>query len=35
MPSRKVVLIGAGSVVFTTSLLADFIADGGEWELRL
>jgi alpha-galactosidase len=32
---NKVVLIGAGSVVFTTSLLADFIADGGEWELRL
>jgi alpha-galactosidase len=32
---RNVVLIGAGSIVFTTSLLADFIADGGEWELRL
>lgn len=35
MAGKTVVLIGAGSVVFTTSLLADFIADGGEWELRL
>lgn len=35
MAKRNVVLIGAGSVVFTTSLLADFIADGREWELRL
>lgn len=35
MPKQTVVLIGAGSVVFTTSLLADFIADGREWELRL
>lgn len=35
MAAKKVVLIGAGSVEFTTGLIADFIADGGEWELRL
>lgn len=35
MAQRNVVLIGAGSIVFTSSLLADFIAEGGEWELRL
>ncbi len=35
MQQKNIVLIGAGSVVFTSSLLADFIADGGERELRL
>ena len=32
---KKVVFIGAGSVVFASGLIADFIADGGEWDLRL
>ena len=31
----KVVLIGAGSMAFSTGLLADFVADGGEWEIGL
>ncbi|MBN1670102.1 MAG: hypothetical protein JXR37_03670 [Kiritimatiellae bacterium] len=35
MRRENVVLIGAGSVVFTAGLIADFIADGGAWELRL
>ncbi len=35
MKRRTVVLIGAGSVVFTTGLIADFIADGDAWEVRL
>ncbi len=33
--ARKVVLIGAGSAVFTRGLVADLILDGGEWELAL
>jgi len=32
---RKVVLIGAGSAVFTRGLLADLIIDGGPWEVAL
>lgn len=35
MSVGNVVLIGAGSVVFTAGLVADFIADGGEWEISL
>ena len=32
---RILTLIGAGSAVFSRSLVLDLIADGGEWELRL
>lgn len=32
---KKVVLIGAGSVVFASGLIADLIADGGEWDIGL
>lgn len=35
MTRKKVVFIGAGSVVFASGLIADLIADGGEWDLRL
>jgi alpha-galactosidase len=35
MTRKKVVFIGAGSVVFTSGLIADLVADGGEWDLRL
>jgi len=35
MSDGNVVLVGAGSVVFTAGLVADFIADGGAWELRM
>ena len=36
MPERsKVVLIGAGSAVFTRGLLADLIVDGGAWDIAL
>jgi alpha-galactosidase len=35
-PIRKnLVLIGAGSAMFTRGLVQNLIADGGEWELRL
>ena len=32
---KALVLIGAGSAMFTRGLVQDMIADGGEWELRL
>lgn len=32
---KTLVLIGAGSAMFTRGLVQDLIADGGEWELRL
>ncbi|MHC4718518.1 MAG: family 4 glycosyl hydrolase, partial [Planctomycetota bacterium] len=35
MTRKRVVFVGAGSVVFASGLIADFIADGGEWDLRL
>jgi len=35
LESRKVVLIGAGSAVFTRGLLADMIVDGGRWDVAL
>ncbi|KKK76740.1 hypothetical protein LCGC14_2860590, partial [marine sediment metagenome] len=35
MTRKKVVFIGAGSVVFASGLIADLIADGGEWDLHL
>ena len=36
MPERKkVVLIGAGSAMFTRGLLADLIVDGGAWDIAL
>lgn len=33
--TRKVVIIGAGSAVFTQGLVADMILVGGEWDLHL
>ena len=35
MAAKKVVFIGAGSVVFASGLIADLIADGGEWDIGL
>ncbi len=35
MARKKVVFIGAGSAVFSAGLIADFMADGGEWEIGL
>ena len=35
MAPKKVVFIGAGSAVFAAGLIADFMADGGEWEIGL
>ena len=32
---NRITLIGAGSAVFTTGLMADLIADGGEWSVGL
>ena len=32
---KAVVLVGAGSAVFTRGLLADLIVDGGQWDLSL
>jgi alpha-galactosidase len=32
---KNLVLIGAGSAMFTRGLVQNLIADGGEWELRL
>jgi alpha-galactosidase len=32
---KTLVLIGAGSAMFTRGLVQEMIADGGEWELRL
>lgn len=32
---RKIVIIGAGSAVFTQGLVADMILAGGEWDLHL
>jgi alpha-galactosidase len=32
---KKIVLVGAGSAVFTRGLLADLIIEGGRWELAL
>lgn len=33
--NRRIVIIGAGSAVFTQGLVADMILVGGEWDLRL
>jgi alpha-galactosidase len=33
--TRKLVLIGAGSAVFTRGLVADLIVDSGEWDVAL
>ena len=33
--SRKIVLLGAGSAVFTTRLIADLIRSGEAWDLGL
>ncbi len=33
--NRKIVIIGAGSAVFTQGLVADMILIGGEWDLHL
>jgi len=35
MRKRNIVLVGAGSEQFTTGLIADLIAEGGEWDVRL
>ncbi|MEG2405370.1 MAG: hypothetical protein RSC01_10660, partial [Oscillospiraceae bacterium] len=36
MKRKKIVLIGAGSAVFTKGLIADFIQSGfGKWEIAL
>ncbi len=32
---RKIVIIGAGSAVFTQGLVADMILIGGEWDIHL
>jgi alpha-galactosidase len=35
IPQKNLVLIGAGSAMFTRGLVQNLIAHGGEWELRL
>ena len=32
---RKITIIGAGSTEFTTSLMADLVVEGSEWEVRM
>lgn len=32
---KNLVLIGAGSAMFTRGLVHHLVSDGGEWELRL